>query len=384
MDKNDSSPLETLRQLKEWLDAGTITQQEFNALKQKLLFPDAPSTPAGAAASSTVPPLVPPPTAPVAAPPVPPTPLVPPAPESHVVSAPVEDPLLPLMVETEPVYTTAAPPTSPDYFRPAPPVADLDGPEEEPQPKSPLATVLIIGGIVLLLAVVGYLVLGNRNSERLTSSSITAADTTATPIEEGPQAEQLTLPPVAAPETVRVQPNVPAATLPTDTAAGTSAADAAAAEAATRARVQRTLTALYSDLQTAPFTASQYFAPQVERFYSLQNTTPAAIEAELNRTHFPEFTEAKISFDPATLQISQPAEDGSVTVTYQERGRSLRKTLNQYQQTLAQVRARFDRNGQLTYFRQERLLQNSFTDAPKPAAPTTPPATDGTPPADQQ
>jgi hypothetical protein len=132
--------------------------------------------------------------------------------------------------------------------------------------------------------------------------------------------------------------------------------------------VQRTLTALYSDMTAAPFNASQHFAPQVERFYTLQNTTPAAIEEELNRSHFPEFTESEISFDPNTLQVSPITADGSVTVTYQERGRSFRKSRNQYQQTVAQVRARLDRTGKVTYFRQERLLENTFTD-PKPAAP---------------
>ncbi|GAB2969484.1 hypothetical protein GCM10027048_45420 [Hymenobacter coalescens] len=375
MDKNDSSPLDTLRQLKEWLDAGTITQQEFNTLKQKLLFPDAPA-PA-------------PPAAPLAPPTNPVTPTLasglieplsphePPSAEPHVIPPPVDDPFLP------PVVTgPAMEPGSFDAPRPAEGPVNVqdyyqDGPEEEPR-KSPLSTVLIIGGVLALLAIIAYLVLGNRNSERLTSNSITAADTTAVQIEEGPQAEQLDLPPVAAPETVRVQPTIPVAAAVPDSAAGATTAgtvaDAAAAEAATRNRVQRVLTALYSDLLAAPFNAAQHFAPQVERFYSLQNTTPAAIEDELNRTHFPEFLESKISFDPSTLQISAPAEDGSVTVTYQERGRSLRKSLNQYQQTLAQVRARLDRTGKLTYFRQERLLENNMTDAKPAAAPATTPA----------
>lgn len=381
---NNPSPLETLRQLKEMLDAGAITPQEFNTLKQKLLFGDAPAAPA-----APTPPAAPPtdpvtaaPTAPVAVPPPPapaPTPVIPP---------PVDDPLLPPVVAA-PAYTPPLEPVvlDPHRYRPTEgPLTETpaeDFPLEEPGDgprQSPLALVLIIGGVLALLALIAYLVLGNRSSERLTSQSITAADTAAVAVEEGPQAEQLTLPPVQAPETVRVQPNVPAMTSPTDSAAAgpDAAAAAAAAEAALRARVQRSLTAFYNDLLAPPFSAGQHFAPQVERFFSLQNTTPAGIEAELSRTHFPEFTESKISFDPGSMQISAPAEDGSVTVTYQERGRSLRKSLNQYQQTLAQVRARFDSSGKLIFFRQERLLENTFTDAkPAPAAPQ--PAPDAPP-----
>jgi hypothetical protein len=245
--------------------------------------------------------------------------------------------------------------------------------------------VLIIGGILLLLAVVGYLLLGNRKSERLTSSSLNGADTTAVTVEEGPQAQQLDLPPTAAPETVRVQPVIPVQPAATDTAGGAQpAVDPATSEAAIRSRVTQALTSLYNDMEAAPFNASQHFAPQVERFYTLQNTSPQAIEAELHRSHFPEFTEAELSYDPSTLQISPIANDGTVMVTYQERGRSFRKSRNQYQQTVAQVRARVDKAGKLTYFRQERLLENTFTD-PKPTTSTpanTP--TEEAPPTPQQ
>ncbi|WP_083322270.1 SHOCT domain-containing protein [Hymenobacter lapidarius] len=43
---NPTSPLETLRQLKEMLDAGALTPTEFEALKQRLLFTDPPTPPA--------------------------------------------------------------------------------------------------------------------------------------------------------------------------------------------------------------------------------------------------------------------------------------------------------------------------------------------------
>ncbi|WP_400193554.1 hypothetical protein [Hymenobacter sp. B81] len=359
---NNPSPLDTLRQLKEWLDAGTITPQEFETLKRKLLFDEKNAT----------------------------------APEAHLIPPPVDDPLLPPVVVDEPGQPQLEPvildpvshrPTEAALPHSSPAPADElseEAYEPERPAKQPLATVLIVAGVLLLLAVAAYLLLGNRESERLTSDTLTAADSTAVTVEEGPQAEQLELPPVAAPETIRVQPAIPLPapdTTPAATAPGPEAPIPAAAEssatseAAIRSRVQRTLTALYADMEAAPFNASQHFAPQVERFYLLQNTTPAAIEDELNRSHFPEFLESQLSYEPGSLQISPVAEDGTVMVQYQERGRSLRKSRNQYQQTLAQVRARLDRNGKLTYFRQERLLENNFTDAAKPA-PAAPAATE--------
>lgn len=382
MDKPTSSPLDTLRQLKEMLDAGAITQDEFNKLKQQLLFGEAPAVPVAPAAPLTDP-LVSAPTAPVAVPPVavePPAPLA----EPQFISPPVDDPLLP------PVVSPTARPLEPMVMDPGthrPTEGPLDPPTpayEEPEPveearKSPLGLILIIGGVVALLTVIGYLLLGNRSSERLTSNSITAADTAAVAVEEGPQAAQLDLPPVQAPETVRVQPNIPVATTPVDSA-GAAGPDAATVNAAaTQAQVQRVLTAFYADLQSPPFSAAQYVAPQVEQFLQLKNTTPAVIDEDLSRGYFPDRAETKISLVPGTLQVSAPAEDGAITATFQERARTLRKSLNQYQQTLTQVRARFDATGKLTYFRQERLLENTFTDA-KPAAPATTPAPDATTP----
>ncbi|MET4108686.1 SHOCT domain-containing protein [Hymenobacter sp. UYP22] len=387
MDKDSS--LDTLRQLKEWLDAGTITQQEFDALKQKLVFNQTPA-PAATPPAAHVPPASP---APPSTPPITPTPLVH---EPTTMAAPVSEPLLP-PVTTEPVPgyppLPPTPPTAtPGFSHPleagrpgASPSQDdafvtstAPAAEEEyvedtaytAPAKSPLGTILVVGGIVLLLALVAYLMLGNRESERLTSTTRTAADSLATNPEVGPQTEQIELPPAAAPETIRVAPVVPVA--PVDSVATAAPAPApeetaplapsAADEGAAQNRIESTLQNYYSDLQAAPFSATAYFAPKVERFYLQQNTTPAAINAELEKTHFPEFLEGQTTIEPGTLKVSPPVADGSRVVTFVERSTALRQSLQKRQQTAAQVRVRFDKNFKIVYLRQEKLLENNFID----------------------
>ncbi|GAA4012374.1 hypothetical protein GCM10022408_26340 [Hymenobacter fastidiosus] len=369
--EKDPSPLDTLRQLKEWLDAGTITPAEFDTLKRKLLF----SEPAAA-------------------------PVVPPAatPEPTATSGPVEDPYLPPIVrQSTPGFAPpVAPPNAPaapaeSFSRPfesgrpgASPSAEDTYDTEVPDPagpevempyvapaRSPLSTVLIVGGIIALLALVAYLMLGNQESEHLSSLSQTDADSLQVAPETGPQAEQIDLPPAAAPETVRVAPAMPPMTTPApadsvrnpapapvETAPATPPAD----DSAVRARIEGVLTAYYDDLKAVPFSAAQYFAPAVERFYTLQNTTPAAIGDELARTHFPEFLEAQTQIESGSLQISEPVNDGSRVVTFLEKSSALRQSLQKRQQIRAQVRIRFDRNYKIKYLRQERLLENTFTD----------------------
>lgn len=190
------SPLATLRQLKELLDAGTLTPQEFEALKRKLVFGEDPAAP------TPVAPIVLTPTAALtaaltAAPPEPPTPFRPeeaPAAPAPTKIADWQAIPAPLLVEN--------PPYSP-------------APAEAAEQRNPLTLVFAIGGALLLLALVLYLTLGSRaTDEHLTSTSQTAADSTAVAPEVGPQAQQITLPPATAPETVRVAPALPPPVVP--------------------------------------------------------------------------------------------------------------------------------------------------------------------------
>lgn len=110
--EKDPSPLDTLRQLKEWLDAGTITQQEFETLKQKLVF----SNPTSTAPTAPIVPPAPPTELPVSlAPPVGALPLdFPVAAEPTTTIAPIEEPLLPpVTVEHVAAPNAAVPPAPP-------------------------------------------------------------------------------------------------------------------------------------------------------------------------------------------------------------------------------------------------------------------------------
>ncbi|TGE21991.1 hypothetical protein E5K00_17205 [Hymenobacter aquaticus] len=386
--EKDPSPLDTLRQLKEWLDAGTITQAEFDTLKQKLLFSE-PTPPAAA-------PVPPGPVPPVtAAPPVAPSlPSTPPPPVLVPIVSEPERPVTPPISSLPPTSPTAPPvvplnpsaaptrPAEPIYSSvPPPPTPAFEAAELPDEPdeaayvapaRSPLSTILIVGGILALLALIAYLTLGNRESEHLSSISQTGQDSLSTSPEVGPQAEQIDLPPAAAPETVRVAPALPPATAPAVDSAAAQPATAPAPEAtpaappaddsAVRSRIESTLSAYYEDMKAAPFSAAQYFAPSVERFYTLQNTTPAAINEELTRSHFPEFLEASSEIEPGSLQISDAANDGSRVVTFLEKSQAFRQSQQKHQQTRAQVRVRFDKNYKIKYLRQERLLENTFTD----------------------
>jgi hypothetical protein len=189
-----NSSLATLRQLKEMLDAGTLTPQEFEALKQQLVFGNvASATPPGSEALPAVP-------------------------ETSALQAP--------LIEESPSPEVASIAGTPDWLAtPVPLLVDSPSPstystytDEVEERRNPLTLVFAIGGGLLLLSIILYLVLGRPTSadEHLTSTSQTAADSAAVAPEVGPQAQQITLAPTA-PETIRVAPATPppvAATVP--------------------------------------------------------------------------------------------------------------------------------------------------------------------------
>ena len=205
------TPLDTLRQLKEMLDAGALTPAEFEDLKQRLVFGAAPVAPlpGGPRGDAAAPPAAP---LPLPAPPLFDERTTPPPAGTEPLAAALAAPAAAL--EAAGLYAApsvgpvaAEAPAEPPFVGETELVA-----EAEPPARNPLALVLAIGGVLIFLAVVGYLSFNRRPSERLTSTSQTAADSLVAPIETGPQVAPL--PPVAAPETVRVVPARPARPFP--------------------------------------------------------------------------------------------------------------------------------------------------------------------------
>jgi len=199
------SSLAALRQLKEMLDAGTITPAEFETLKRQVVFGAEPALPLTTAPEA---PLAPPA---AAAPPAPLAPEAPgPLPEAATSAYETEAP-------NPPELSAPLPSTSPDWLAAAAPslLATDQDPDEEledfpEERRNPLNLIFAIGGLLVFLGVIAYLMLGRpaASNEHLTSGTQTAADSAAVVPEVGPQAEQLTLPPAAAPETIRVAPVV--------------------------------------------------------------------------------------------------------------------------------------------------------------------------------
>ncbi|MGV3587604.1 MAG: SHOCT domain-containing protein [Adhaeribacter sp.] len=379
--ENNFSALKSLQELKNLLDSGAITQQEYEVLKRKIIFGNNAS--ASEAPANAVSPA---------------------APASTEVPKTTAPPPLPIQTTTN-AQPVAANPLTPEYQRVTSAAAGeevnasenvnrndylgdntINQPEElsEVKRKDWLLTILITLAVVLLIGLVAYQFFNDSESERLTSISGPDAEevtTTAEPAAETEENIAATTPAPVVTDTARLnQPKEPTATVntaPTEVTVPAAGTQPTTENPATTTapvtpppapkitdeealnKIKDRLQAYYADMKTPPFAAQNHFAPVVERYYTLSGTTPQAINENISSYHFNEFQDSQSSIEDGSLKMTNRG-DNSYEVTYIEHGTAFRKSKGQKQETTARVRARFDKDFKLTYFRQEQLLENRF------------------------
>ncbi|GEO02386.1 hypothetical protein AAE02nite_00500 [Adhaeribacter aerolatus] len=386
--ENDFSALKSIQELKNLLDSGAITQQEYEVLKRKIIFGNNSSaatnppqpTPVNPLRTETPPPIVPP------------TPMqervYPRAVEGNSINSEYKNSEFKNVTNAnrEETVVNSIPENANRNFR----SLTLDEPEEvtEGKRKDWLLTILISLAVILLVGLVAYHFFSDSESERLTSKSGPGTEEAAASEVTGTESPA-TKPEPAVTDSVRLNPekgptppvNTPVEATTTEaatTAAGTLTVPAAeTAPAATETivptpasppklseeealnKIKDRLQAYYADMKSAPFAAQNHFAPTVERYYTLTGTTPQAINENISSYHFNEFQDSQSSIEEGTLKMTSSGENG-YEVTYIEHGTAFRKSKGQKQETTARVRARFNKDFKMTYFRQEQLLENRF------------------------
>lgn len=346
---NEDSTIRSLHELKTLFDSGAITPEEYESVKKRIIYG---TIEANASESQ------------------------PDQPASESSSPNSVKP-----IETRVIYPSSQPENPESPLLP-PPVTEENSDDiesainvEPAKKKDWLLVSLAVIGALLLIGLIAYQFFDKPDSERLTSKS-------------GPDTEQML--PADTTSTLAAAPTAPesATSNQSDSIATITGADTAAVsnqeipvtssgplpsevlgqpaglltdKNQIISRASEQLNAYYTDMQAAPFDADTYFAPQVERYYTLTNTTPAAITENINTYHFPEFINGQTSIQEGSLEVVNSGNN-SYELTYLENGSALRKSKNQKQETKAAVRVKFNLDFKITFFRQEQLLENKFTD----------------------
>jgi hypothetical protein len=125
------------------------------------------------------------------------------------------------------------------------------------------------------------------------------------------------------------------------------------------AEISDILSQYYKDFNKKPFNASKYFADQVDRFITLRNTTPKIISDNINNYYYSEFQNAVNEIDPSTLKIER-LPNGYYQADFEETMHCYRKSLEQEQTIRTKVKIIFDRDLKIKYNHQERILEKKL------------------------
>lgn len=132
-------------------------------------------------------------------------------------------------------------------------------------------------------------------------------------------------------------------------------------------QAKATLQAYYADLMNGTFDATRYFADPVERFITMLNTTPQAINSYINSSYYKEFVNGRSEIENGTFILTKDGGD-RYSVEYIENGSCFRTSRQKYQHTRAHVKVILNSGFKIVFFQQDKLLQNDFSDTSPEAA----------------
>lgn len=107
------------------------------------------------------------------------------------------------------------------------------------------------------------------------------------------------------------------------------------------------------------FVAEKYFAKKIDRYITMKNTNPDAINAYMKKSFYSEFVNAKFTMDESVFSIKNNG-DGEFHVEYIEDGFCYRKSRGKYQKTRVNVKVLMNADLKITFFRQYHIISNSY------------------------
>jgi len=132
---------------------------------------------------------------------------------------------------------------------------------------------------------------------------------------------------------------------------------------AIKTRANATIQAYYSDLMNKTFDATKYFSDKIDRFISIKNTNPNAINSYINSSYYKEFANARSEIERDSFTINkEPGNEYSVE--YIENGSCYRTSLKKYQHAIVNVRVMLNDEFKIISFHQYKIIENDYSDSP--------------------
>ncbi|MDJ1485301.1 SHOCT domain-containing protein [Cytophagaceae bacterium YF14B1] len=125
--------------------------------------------------------------------------------------------------------------------------------------------------------------------------------------------------------------------------------------------VRNILTSYYQDLSSQKFDANKYYAKKVKRFFNLQDISPQTITDEVHNNYYTDFQDAVSTIASNSLSI-EPMKGGMYQADFKEVIKCFRKSANKGQTITSQVKVLFDKNMKIIYYSSRPLSTKEFGD----------------------
>jgi hypothetical protein len=129
------------------------------------------------------------------------------------------------------------------------------------------------------------------------------------------------------------------------------------AEAQLKQAVVSVISNYYSGLNNKTFDANLYFADNVERFITMTNTNPSAINTYINNSYYEEFVNAHSEIEANSYTVSIQ-DAGYTSIEYIEQGKCYRASKQYYQKIRVNVKVILNSDFKITNFHQYYVIEN--------------------------
>lgn len=133
----------------------------------------------------------------------------------------------------------------------------------------------------------------------------------------------------------------------------------AAQEDSKVASVRTILNSYYQDLSSQKFDADKYYARKVSRFFNMQDITPQTITEEVHSNYYTDFQDAVSTIASNSLEIS-PVKGGLYQADFKEVIKCFRKSANKPQTITSKVKVVFDKNMKIVYYSSRPISTKEF------------------------
>jgi hypothetical protein len=129
---------------------------------------------------------------------------------------------------------------------------------------------------------------------------------------------------------------------------------AVTAEDLSRAQVSDILRRYYADLNSGDFDAPRYFTSSIERYITMEGTTPAKINHYIHRIFPTQYKQHHFEMEPDSLEPG----DAPGEFVYVEQSKYFQVAKKRTREQRVRVRVRLASDGKLGFFRQFEVLKH--------------------------